>query len=333
MSSVVTVAVDIGSGVTKAKSQAASAEFPSLSGPPLPEVFSLTREPGAYVSFGGKDFCVGERALSAVRPSDIVDSRTDGWHETDGYRALLYAALARVLPPGYAGRVALATGLPIGLYRDAKEALLGRLVGEHRFTAGGAAYKLLVRKPDLYILPQALGLYLRHLELAPEAHEGRCGFVDIGTYTSGFLQTENFALLQYATGSARIGVGDIKSGLADYLSATYRMHVTRSTVEAALATGRMRVGTEWVDLREAIENIAMTCSEPLRLALRGSWGAAKECSIFVGGGGGRLLYPAIRTAFPHATLLETKAPHLAVVEGFFNYAKTKSKSRVAASVA
>jgi plasmid segregation protein ParM len=262
MSSVVTVAVDVGSGFTKVLAQGASAEFPSLSGPPLPEVFSLTREPGAYVSFGGKEFCVGERALSAVRPSDIVDSRTDTWFRTDGYLALLYAGLGRVLPPGYSGRVALATGLPIGFFRDAKEALLERLVGEHRFAAGGAAFKVVVRKPDCWILPQALGLYMRHLELAPEAHAGRCGFIDVGTFTSGFLQTERFALLQYATGSARIGVGDVKAGLAEYLERTYRMTVTRSTVEGAMATGRIRVGTEWVDLREAIENIAMSCSEP-----------------------------------------------------------------------
>jgi plasmid segregation protein ParM len=333
MSAVITIAIDVGSGVTKAKTAGASAEFLSLAGPPLPEVFSLSKDPSAYVSVGDQVFCVGERALSAVRPADITDSRTDSWHLTPAYLSLLYAGMAAVLPPAYSGRVRLATGLPIGFYRDAKDTLVEALVGEHRFSCGGHSYKVVLRRPDFFVLPQALGLFLRHLELAPESHEGRCGFIDVGTYTSGFLQTENFALLQYATGSARVGVGDIKAGLSAWLTETYGMHVTRSTIEGALATGRIRVGTESVDLRDAIADIAMRCSEPLRVALRASWGAAKESSILVGGGGGQLLLASVKTAFPHARLLETPKPHLSVVEGFYNYAKSKGPTPVAASVA
>ena len=333
MSAVVTIAVDVGSGLTKAKAQGACAEFLSVAGPPLPEVFALSQDPASYVSFGEKVFCVGERALSAVRPDDITDSRTDRWASTDGYRALLYKGLAAVLPAGYSGRVRLATGLPIGFYRDAKDALLERLIGEHRFGCGGHQYKVVMRRSDTWILPQALGLYLRHLELAPEAHEGRCGFIDVGTYTSGFLQTESFSLLQFSTGSARVGVGDIKAGLADWLRSTYGMHATRSTVETAISTGRIRVGSEWVDLHDAIADIALTCSEPLRVALRESWGSAKESSVLVGGGGGRLFLPSVKTVFPHARLLETPSATLAVVEGFFNYAKSKRPQPVAASVA
>jgi plasmid segregation protein ParM len=327
--------VDVGSGVTKAKAAGATAEFLSLAGPPLPEVFSLSKEPTAYVSFGDQVFCVGERALSAVRPADIADSRTDRWHLEPGYLALLYAGMAAVLPPGYSGRVRLATGLPIGFYREAKETLVETLVGEHRFSCGGHAYKVVVRRPDLFVLPQAAGLLFRHLELEPASHEGRCGFIDVGTYTSGFLQAENYALIQWATGSARVGVGDIKAGLSAWLSETYGMHVTRSTLEAALATRRIRVGSEHVDLRDAIADIAMRCSEPLRVALRESWGTAKESQILVGGGGGQLLLASVKTAFPHARLLDTPKPHLAVLEGFYGYARSKQKepAPVAASVA
>lgn len=331
MSAAITIAVDVGSGFTKVMSKTTTAQFPSLSGPPLPEVFALNRDPNAYVRFGGKEFVVGERALSAVRPTDVVDSRTDRWHETDAFAALMYASFARVLPPGYAGRVALATGLPIGFYREAKEHLVAKLVGEHRFTVGDAAYKVVIRKNDLWVLPQALGLYLRHLESTKGSAEERRGYIDVGTYTTGWLQTERFELLQYATSGARIGIGDIRQALSEYLVATYRMHPTRSTVDTALETGRLRVGGEWVELRDAIDGIAMACCEPLRVALRESWGAAKECSIYVGGGGGALVFPSIRTAFPHAQLLKSDSPHMAVVEGFYAFAKTKT--RVAASVA
>ena len=333
MSAGITIAIDVGSGLTKAKAQSVCAEFLSVCGPPLPEVFALSQDPASYVRFGDKVFCVGERALSAVRPDDITDSRTDRWATTDGYRALMYRGMAAVLPAGYNGRVRLATGLPIGLYREGKEALLERLVGEHRFACGGNSYKVVLRRPDTWVLPQALGLYLRHLELAPETHEGRCGFIDVGTYTSGFVQVENFSLLQFSTGSARVGVGDIKAGLAEWLRSTYGMHATRSTVEGAISSGRIRVGSEWVDLADAIADIALTCSEPLRAALRESWGSAKDSSVLVGGGGGRLLLPSVKTVFPHARLMETPSPTLAVVEGFYAYAKSKGPRAVAASVA
>jgi hypothetical protein len=88
-----------------------------------------------------------------------------------------------------------------------------------------------------------------------------------------------------------------------------------------------------VDLQDAIADIALTCSEPLRVALRESWGPAKESSVLVGGGGGRLFLPSVKTVFPHARLLETPSATLAVVEGFFNYAKSKRPQPVAASVA
>lgn len=331
MSAPILVAVDIGSGITKVKSQDAEAEFPSISGPPLPEVFALKKDPGAYVQFGGKDFCVGDRALSAVRPADIIDSRTDQWFESDGYRALLYAALAKVLPGGYTGRVALCTGLPIGFYADAKDKLVSRLVGEHRFTVGGKAYKVVIRRPHCWVLPQALGLYLKHLGSERMEEDGRRGYIDVGTYTCGWVAVEKFEVLQWATGGIRMGVGDVKQSLADYLQSTYGLYATRSTVESALETGKVRVGSETVDLTDAIDGIAMKCSEPMRDALRKGWGPAKESSIWVGGGGGRLLYPAIKTVFPHAQLLATSTPHLAIVEGYYNWVRTKI--RIAASAA
>jgi PRTRC genetic system protein D len=331
MSAAITIALDIGSGLSKARSDTTTAQFPSIAGPPLPEVYALKRDPGAYVSFGNKEFVVGERALSAVRPTDIVDSRTDRWHETDGYRALMYSGLARVLPAGYNGRVAVATGLPIGFYRTAKDELVEMLVGEHRFAVGGVAYKVVIRRPECFVLPQAAGLYMRHLEIEKGSAGERSGFIDVGTYTTGWLQTERLEILQYSTNGVRTGIGDVKEALSEYLVATYRMHATRSTVDTAIETGRVRVGGEWVDLRDAIDGIAMACSETLRLALRESWGAAKESSIYVGGGGAAMFYPSIRTVYPHAQLIKGDKPQLAVLDGYFAFAKTKT--RVAASVA
>jgi hypothetical protein len=230
--------------------------------------------------------------------------------------ALMYSGMARLLPPDFSGRVALCTGLPIMYFNAAREALAERLTGEHKFRVGGVNYRVVIRRPNLFIVPQVLGLYFWALEKLPGVGGRKAGFIDVGTFTTGWAMVERLDVLQWATGGAPIGVSKVREALGKHLGLVYDWIPQRAGLEAALRTGQVPVGsgTESVDgfLREA----ARQTGEPLRRELRDCWGLAKDAAIYVGGGGARLFYPSICAIYPHAQCLTADDPIFTVASGY-----------------
>lgn len=313
------VSIDIGSGITKARAGDARVHLASLAGVPDAFGHEIEASSGATVTFNGKTYVTGERAHTEVRPENIVNTRDDGWYETDAYLALLYSGLGQVVAPGYEGRLALCTGLPQSLYTGHKQALAKRLARKHRFEVNGKKYCINLRSDDVRVLPQVMGLFLSRLELDRTLQHQKVAVIDVGTYTSDWTIVDNCKTLHWASGGAPIGIGNVIEGVRAYLREEHRNHCSYAVASDAVRHRKIRSGGRTIDLSDHIDKIVFEQSEKLLEALSKSWGDAKDSQIIIGGGGCRVYAPAIRSCLAHAEVIEDSNPIFSVVDGYYIY--------------
>ncbi|HRP05748.1 MAG TPA: ParM/StbA family protein [Opitutaceae bacterium] len=313
------VAVDIGSGITKARGGEARTHFASLAGVPDAFGHEIEASTGATVNFAGKTYVTGERAHTEVRPENIVNTRDDAWYETEAYIALLYSALARVVAPGYEGRVALCTGLPQALFTGHKSALAKRLARKHRFEVNGKKYSIHLRSEDVRVLPQVTGLFLSRLELDRSLQHQKVAVIDVGTYTSDWTIVDNCRVLHWSSGGAPVGIGNVIEGVRTYLREEHRNHCSYAVASEAVRHRKIRSGGRTIELTDHIDKIVFEQSEKLMAALKESWGDAKDSKIIIGGGGCHVYAPAIRSCLAHAEVIQDSNPIFSVVDGYHIY--------------
>lgn len=332
------ISVDVGSGVTKVRTESMRAHFPSLSGFPNASGQDVEASEGASVRFNGNTYVTGERAYTLVDPEKLVNTRDDQWFMTDAYLSLLYAALSLALPDGYNGRISLCTGLPQATFMDQKEALAKRLSKTHKFEVNGVKYCVFLRPSDIRIVPQAMGLFLSRLDLDRTLQTEKVGVIDVGTYTSDWMMVDRCKALHWAADGAPIGVAKVVEGIRTYLRDEHNNPCSYAAASEAVRSGKIRCGNRTINLSEHIRAIAFTCTEQLIPLLQAKWGAswdhAKDSKVIIGGGGAAVFAPAIRASLAHATVIEDDEPIYSIVDGYYSYVyhlRKQSRQKVEAA--
>jgi PRTRC genetic system protein D len=330
------LAVDVGSGITKLCSAESKAHFPSLAGPPGVKGFDVSKTEHSLVSFsdpecgdnrkhdgeeqGYLSFSVGEVANNRVKPEELARTRNDSWYASNEYLALMYLAMSEGVPDKYRGKVRLCTGLPQALYTDHRQELLKRLIGTHSFRVDETPYKITIRKEDIFVMPQVMGLFLSRLAKDKKLQQEKVAVVDVGTYTSDWTIVENLGTVQWASGGLPIGVSNVVEEISRYLKDDQLAKgLTPVAVNKAVRTGSIRLKGRDLDLKSHIRQAVQEAAEPMVKALYEQWRGAADATVIVGGGGGRLFGPAIRTLIPHATVITDREPIFSVVEGYYSY--------------
>lgn len=313
------VAVDVGSGVTKVRAGDKRFSVPSLAGIPTATGHDIEETEGAIVQFDNETYATGERAHTEVRPDKLVNTRDDSWYEKDAYLALLYNAMAKVLPKGYEGKVSLCTGLPQALFLQHREKLAKRLARKHRFTVNGDEFKLYIRMSDIRILPQVMGLFISRLDLDRSLQYQKVAVIDVGTYTSDWTIVDQCKTLHWASGGAPIGISNVIEGIREYLSEEHRNRCSYAVAAKAVRERQIRSGERMIDLADHIDKIAFANSELLLASLSEHWGDGKDSKIIVGGGGCHVYAPAIRSCLAHAEVIADKDPMYSIVDGYHSY--------------
>lgn len=329
------VAIDVGSGVTKMSTGAVRRSFPSWAGlaeTPIPEHqgYELEESGGATVKFRNKTFVVGERAYLCVNPAKLVNTRDDEWFEQDAYLALMYAALAEALPDEYDGDVSLCTGLPQALYNEHKGRLIKRLTGKHRFCVNGVKYVVNIDKDDLHVMPQVMGLFLSRLPVERSLQVEKVALIDVGTYTSDWTIIEQCKTVHWAAGGLPVGISNVIAEVGNYLRTDHRMDFcSDATISEAIRRGWIMAGKHRVNLADQVDEAAMNCVRPMIDKLREQWGDAKDARVIVGGGGGPIFGPAIRTALAHAQVIDDADPIYSIVDGYSLYLVHRRRQQAA----
>jgi PRTRC genetic system protein D len=313
------IAIDVGSGITKVCGDNKKTSFASLSGQAVPGGFDLDEVAGAVISFRRKTFVVGDLAARVVPPEKLANTRDDLWYASDEYLALMYAALAKVLPEGYNGKIRLCTGLPQALYNEHKEALVKRLASKHTFRIDGVKYVVHLRTEDVFIMPQVIGLFLSRLIRDKSLQIQKVALLDVGTYTSDWTMVEGLGTIQWASGGIAVGVSNVVQRVSDHLREVHNAQCTEAAVARGVQFGSLIIRQKRVDLSEQIRAAVLDSAAPMVDAVELAWRGAKDAKIIVGGGGGKLFVPAIRSRMPHATVIEDDEPIYSIVDGYQTY--------------
>lgn len=330
------LAVDVGSGITKLCSAERKTHFPSLAGPQGIKGFEFGSAENSAVSFRDRErredisadeseqknltFSVGEVASNRVKPEELARTRNDSWYASNEYLALMYLAISEGVPDKYRGKIRLCTGLPQALYNDHREDLIKRLIGAHCFRVDETPYKVSIRKEDIFVMPQVMGLFLSRLAKDKKLQQERVAVLDVGTYTSDWTIVENLGTVQWASGGLPIGVSNVVEEVYRYLKEDLLAEgLTWVAVNKAVRTGQIRLQDRVIDLKGHIREAVQEAAEPMVKELHKQWRGASDATVVVGGGGGRLFGPAIRTMIPHARVIADKEPMFSVVEGYYSY--------------
>jgi hypothetical protein len=303
-----TVAIDVGSGLTKA-TDGNRREL-------LASVAVRAREDGRYggdrampVSWReGERWLVAEDAIAFGDHQAFSNTCSREWASSDGWRALLYAMLGRL---GVSGSLTLVTGVPMAWYHDLGEPLRKLLQGRHRFVYGATSIEVEI---EPRVVPQAIGALYYHTGKLGEL-PSKLAVIDCGTYTSGFSAIYRDRPVINACGGVALGTSVIAGGLAEYLKREHHYVSDVLTYHEVLQSGIVEVRGRKINVKPVLRDLTLLLSRPLIEALERTWPNRDEMVVYVGGGGADLFVPVVRHLIPHAQKMEGGV--WAVVEGMY----------------
>ncbi len=317
------LSLDIGYGYTKGVGpDGLRFSFPSVIGAAEDIRFATDLIRGREeppIQFGDARFFYGEQAVLQSRVQSAIFDRSRVHDAT--FKMLFVASLvemARRFPD--ARRVNVVTGLPVDFFGDRND-VVQLFEGAYRITAERA---LELTVESVVVAPQPFGSLFRELlndsgKIVNNSLEhGRIGVIDVGTYTTDFVVSDELRYVQRLSGSARIGWSKIISQVQQALGDLYQLELMPYEVDRAVQAGEVRVRGEPV----AIESLIAPAVADVRTAIiaraRDLWGAGADLDrVLVTGGGGPHLYDAIHEVYPHAVLLSDT--FWANAEGFYRF--------------
>lgn len=316
-----TLAVDIGSGVTK---WAYKDDTETHVGRCLSVTGILREEDLKHfgvnnykkVEFDGQIWLAGDAAEATLPPARRSDTLSSSWGGSDGWMALLYYAIGSAFTDGGNYSLMLTTGLPQAMYADSEKDLVERISGEHKFTFGGVEHIVDIR---VMVIPQALAALLHHAKEDAGLLTGTTGDIDVGTYTTGFAVLRKGNMQTWRCGGQEVGVHSLINSLIKHLKSEYSMHVDPATAHDILLNRSVNYRGQEISLDNIIEELSFAEATPLINVITQAWqGGGDIQRVIINGGGAPLFYSALKRAVPHAELGEQ--PGDAVVRGLLAYA-------------
>ena len=317
------LSVDIGYGYTKGIGpDGLRFSFPSVTGTAEEISFATDLIRGGEVhpvTHGDRSFFYGEQALLQSRIQSAIFDRSRVHDRT--YKMLFIGALVEMsrLAPDTA-RIQVVTGLPVGFFGDRAE-VVKSFEGVYRITTDHAI-KLAVE--SVFVVPQPFGSLFRELLndqgkiVQSDIERGRLGIIDVGTYTTDFVVSDDLRYVQRISGSIPIGWNEVTSRVQQALGDLHRLELMPHEVDRAVQAGEVRVRGEPVPLQPLIEPAMADIQTAVIARARDLWGEGAQLDmILVSGGGGPYLYDAIHDVYPHARLLDNA--FWANAEGFYRF--------------
>jgi len=257
------------------------------------------------IQYGDWRFFYGEQAVLQSRVQSAIFDRSRVHDHT--YKMLFVAALVELskLVPD-AKRVQVITGLPVEFFDD-RSKVVSSFEGLYRINVERA---IEFAVESVFVAPQPFGSLFRELLskqgkiIDSNVEKGRIGVIDVGTYTTDFVVSDELRYVQRLSGSVRIGWSKVISQVQQALGDLHRLELMPYEVDRALQEGEVRVRGEPVSLEPLIKPAVSDIQTAIVARARDLWGAGTHLDmILVSGGGGPHLYDVIHDVYPHARLL------------------------------
>jgi hypothetical protein len=265
------------------------------------------------VRYKGKTYFTGVTAMSNTVTKDRYTTTSGSWHLNTGNLILHFSAIAKALPKGIKGDVRLVTGLPMSKYLEPTtlESFTNKLIGKHEFSCGDNDYHIEIKKENLLVLPQALGLYFNMLNTFPKRLDWEnsvVGYCDVGTFSTGYCLLRHGALSATGSSSVSTGMFHIAKKLAPILKSKYNFEASDTTEllkylkEGKLQTFNPVSGRIEIDLFAEVKPYLQDIFKDVLEWIANNW-KATSMYLFVSGGGASYLYPVLKEVYPHVELI------------------------------
>jgi len=304
------LSVDIGYGYTKGVGpDGLRFSFPSVIGTAEDISFATDLIRGGEekaIKYRDWQFFYGEQAVLQSRIQSAIFDRSRVHDYT--YKMLFVAALvemAKSVPD--AGRINVVTGLPVDFFGDRSD-VIKSLEGVYRVTADRV---IRFAVDSVFVAPQPFGSLFREVlnergKIAnSDVEKGRVGIIDVGTFTTDLIVSDELRYVQRLSGSISTGWSKVINHVQQALGDMYRLELMPHEVDRALQTQEVRVRGEPVSLEPLVEPAIAEIQAAIIARARDLWGEGVRLdTILVSGGGGPHLYEAIHDVYPHARLLD-----------------------------
>ncbi len=327
--------IDIGFGFTKATNGNRSLVFKSILGEATDIQFKggiLTDgsvDENIQIELDGRSYFVGEMAerQSSVRSFTLDQSQFFSTYA----KPLALAAAARLV--GSYMPIGLVTGLPIGYYREYKEAVIKLLLGDHKViitNGSGKREEKVIKVSEVKVIPQPFGslfnLMMNDLgELGDKkyVHE-KIGIIDIGFKTSDFTVADRMRYSERGSRTTDTGISKGFGMIAGKLREKSNVNVEIYRLYEAVERGFIKIKGKEYDLKAPTEvvfsQLAAVIADEVDRLWSDDWDI--DTIVITGGGGaalGKYLQPLINGKV--VTVDNPKDARLCNVHGYWKYGK------------
>lgn len=293
--------IDIGFGFTKATMGEKSIIFKSLLGDATVIQFTDStlegqgREEHLQIEVDGNAYFLGELA---ERQSVERYFTLDQTQFVERFaKNLAIAAAARLVNSHIP--INLVTGLPIGYYREYKEALAKILVGEHKVVmtgADGQTEKKVVNVNRVRIIPQPWGsLFNLMLNDIGEIRDKRLikekiGVVDVGFRTSDYSVSDKMRYSERGSRTTESGIARAFNVIATKLREKSGVNVELYRLYDAVHEGSIKIRGEEYDLKTLTKHVFSQLATSVANEIDRLWVDDWDIdTMIVSGGGGSVL--------------------------------------------
>jgi plasmid segregation protein ParM len=304
------LSIDIGYGYTKGVGpDNIHFSFPSVVGTAEDIRFATDLIRGGEewaVKYGNRRFFYGQHAVLQSRIQSTILDRSRIHDDT--YKMLFVGALIELAKQKpNVQRLKVVTGLPVGFFSDRPD-VVKSLEGVYRISTDRTR-KFAVE--SVFVAPQPFGSLFRELlnqrgKIAnSEIEKGRVGIIDVGTFTTDFVVSDELRYVQRMSGSIRIGWSKVINQVRQALADLHMLELMPHEVDQAMQVGEVRVRGKPVSLKSLVEPAIADVEMAIVARARDLWGSGAHLDIvLVSGGGGPYLHDAICKVYPHAHLVD-----------------------------
>jgi plasmid segregation protein ParM len=328
-------AIDIGFGFTKATNGNRSLVFKSILGEATDIQFKggiladASVDENIQIELDGRSFFVGEMA---ERQSNVRSFTLDQSQFFSTYaKPLALAAAARIVNSYMP--IGLVTGLPIGYYREYKDALVKLLQGEHKVAvtnSNGVREEKVIKVSEVKVIPQPFGSLFNLMmndvgELGDKryVHE-KIGVIDIGFKTSDFTVADKMRYSERGSRTTDTGISKGFGMIAGKLREKSNVNVEIYRLFDAVERGMIKIKGKEYDLKSSTEVVFTQLAAAIANEVDRLWSDDWDIDTIVltGGGGAALakyLQPLINGKV--ITVENSKDARLCNVQGYWKYGK------------
>lgn len=329
------IGIDIGFGYTKATDGVKEIIFKSVLGEATEiqfqdELFPRKKQEYLSVFLDGKNYFVGDLA---ERQSNVRLFTLDQTQFIAQFAKILAIVALGNMVDNF-DNISLVTGLPVGYYKQFKDALATNLLGEHKFSllkGNGEELEKNITIGKIRIIPQPYGTLLNIFlddegkVKNPDFFKQKIGVIDIGFRTTDYIVSDKLQYSERGSKTTDNGISKAFSVIANKLREKSGVNIELFKLYEYLAKGSVKIKGKEYDLTAVREQVFQQLAAQIASDAERFWVDDWDMDgIIISGGGGAILEKYLKPLLPTAMLAAnpTEDSRFFNVKGYLKYGKS-----------